>query len=66
MLLEEWTWEEAEALKVKEGVEIGIEKGREKGKLEIARNALAEGAPLECVQRITGFDVDTIKALSPA
>ena len=31
---------------------------------EIAKNALAEGASLEFVSKITGIDIETIKALS--
>jgi len=30
---------------------------------EIARNALAEGASIEFVQKITGLDINTIKKL---
>jgi len=36
----------------------------EKGKMEIALNALAEGASLEFVQKITGLDMETIASLS--
>jgi hypothetical protein len=42
------------------GREEGIEKGRE----EVARNALARGLPLETIGEITGFDVETIKHFS--
>ena len=37
--------------------------GRAEGLETAARNALAEGASLEFVSKITGFDIDTIKAL---
>jgi len=48
------------------------EKGRQEGRMEgsktkqeeIARNALAEGASIEFVQKITGLDLDTINNLA--
>ncbi|MCL2231949.1 MAG: hypothetical protein FWB99_02615 [Treponema sp.] len=42
----------------------GKAEGRAEGKTEIARNALAEGASVEFVQKITGLDLETIKALN--
>jgi hypothetical protein len=73
MLLTEWKWEEAEAFVrevsreegLEEGREQGLEQGREDERAKIARNALAEGLPLEVIRKITGFDIDAIKALSP-
>jgi predicted transposase/invertase (TIGR01784 family) len=48
-----------------EGLAKGRTEGRTKGrteeKLEIAQNALAEGATVEFVQKITGLDMETIK-----
>jgi hypothetical protein len=41
----------------------GREEGREDEREEIARNALAEGASVEFVQKITGLDLETIKNL---
>ena len=38
--------------------------GEARGKAEIARNALAEGASVEFVQKITGLDLETIKSLN--
>ena len=55
-------WNMADALSVRyeegreEGREEGIEKGIEKGIETTARNALAEGAAPEFVQKITGLD----------
>jgi predicted transposase/invertase (TIGR01784 family) len=43
-----------------EGMEKGIEKGLEKA----ARNALANGATIDFVQKITGLDRDTIRNLT--
>ena len=75
MLLGEWNWDVAKQVwheeGREEGLEEGLEKGREegleeglgKGREEIARNALAEGASIEFVQKITGFDIDKIKSL---
>jgi predicted transposase/invertase (TIGR01784 family) len=53
-----------------EGLMEGRQKGRTEGMLEgrmarqeeIARNALAEGASIEFVQKITGLDMDAIKS----
>jgi predicted transposase YdaD len=55
MLMTEWNWDDALAVR--------YEKGREKGREEIARNALAEGASIEFVQKITGLDMETVKSL---
>ena len=48
---------------VERGIEKGVERGVEKGRHEVARNALAEGFSLETIRKITGLDVETIKAL---
>jgi len=52
----------------KEGLEQGLEEGREQGLEEgletSARNALAEGASIEFVHKITGLDMETIKRLA--
>ena len=40
-----------------------IDYAHREGKIEVARNALAEGATLEFVQKITGLDLQTIKKL---
>ena len=61
MLLTEWNMEEAKQVWYEEGVEEGLEKGMEKGMETVARNALAEGAALEFVQKITGLDMETLK-----
>jgi predicted transposase/invertase (TIGR01784 family) len=47
-----------------EGRQEGEQIGEEKKTIEIARNALAEGAPPEFVQKITGLDMETINGLS--
>jgi predicted transposase/invertase (TIGR01784 family) len=55
-----------------EGEKIGEQKGRQEGEkigkkekaLEIARKALAEGASVEFVQKITGLDIAAIQGLS--
>jgi hypothetical protein len=39
-------------------------KGLMKGREEIARSALAEGASVEFVRKITGLDPDTIQQLA--
>ena len=64
MLLEEWNIEDAKVVWREEGREDGLEEGLVKGinksKIEIARNALAEGFTPEIVQKITGLSEETI------
>jgi len=74
MLLTEWNWDDAKQVWYEEGMEEGLEKGREEGReegkeegrvneqKEIARNALAEGASIEFVRKITGLDMETLKS----
>jgi len=66
MLLTEWNWDDALAVRYEEGMEDGLEKGMEKGREETARNALAQGLSMEIVQKITGLDMETIKNLQAA
>jgi hypothetical protein len=56
MLMTEWNWDDALAVR--------FEEGREERNEEIARNLLAEGATPEFVQKITGLDLETIKQLN--
>ena len=67
MLETEWDINTAIEVAAEENFEKGLKKGREEGRVdereEIARNALAEGATPEFVQKITGFDLETIKNL---
>ena len=67
MLMTEWNWDDALAVRYEEGREEGREQGWEKGEenkaLEIARNALAEGATFDFVQKITGLSLDEIEKL---
>jgi len=63
MLMTEWNWDDALAVRFEEGKEEGMEKGKEYGLEQAARNALAEGLPVEFVQKITGLDMGTIKSL---
>ena len=63
MLMTEWNWDDALAVRYSEGMEEGIEKGIEKGREDVARKALAEGASPEFVQKITGLDMQIIERL---
>ena len=54
MLMTEWNWDDALAVRFEEGKE------------EVAMNALAEGASIEFVKKITGFDDETIRKLQDA
>ena len=55
MLMTEWNWDDALAVRYEEGMEEGVEK--------VARNALAEGIPFELINKITGLDLDDIRKL---
>jgi len=59
MLMTEWNWDDALAVRYEEGLEDGVEKGR----LAIARNLLAEGSTPDFVQKITGLSLDEIEKL---
>jgi len=65
MLLTEWKTEDAIKVWYEEGREEGREEGWAEGRIsereEIAKQALAEGATLEFVQKITGLDMDAIR-----
>jgi hypothetical protein len=54
MLMTEWSWEDALAVRFEEGRE------------EVAMNALAEGVPVELVKKITGLDLEAIRRLQDA
>jgi predicted transposase/invertase (TIGR01784 family) len=45
------------------GIEEGIEKGIEKGKIEVARNMLAEGIAADIVVKSTGLPADQVRKL---
>jgi predicted transposase/invertase (TIGR01784 family) len=67
MLMTEWNWDDALAVRYEEGLEKGLEEGLEKGLEEglekTARNALAEGISIDIIEKITGLDLDTIRKL---
>ena len=67
MLTTEWNIEEEIAYVRQEALEEGLEKGLQEGwgkrNFAIAKNALAEGATIEFVQKITGLDLDVIQDL---
>jgi predicted transposase/invertase (TIGR01784 family) len=45
------------------GLNGAREEGEEKKAVEIARNALTEGLPIEVIQKITGLDMETIERM---
>jgi predicted transposase/invertase (TIGR01784 family) len=63
MLMTEWNWDDALAVRYEEGLEQGWEEGEENKALEIARNALAKGLPTEVVVEITGLSQEEIEKL---
>jgi len=60
MLMTEWNWDDALAVRYEEGMEKGLEQGR-KEKLIIARNLLSKGSTPEFVKEITGLSLDEIE-----
>jgi predicted transposase/invertase (TIGR01784 family) len=46
-----------------EGIAEGRDQGMAKANMQIARKALAEGASIEFVQKITGLSAETIESL---
>jgi hypothetical protein len=71
MLMTEWNWDDALAVRFEEGLEEGREQGREQGLEqgreesleEVAKNALAQGLPVDVIKTITGLDAEIIKNL---
>ena len=61
MLLTEWKLEEAQQVWREEGIEKGIEKGREAKGLEIAREMFADGDSLEKISRNTKIPLNMLK-----
>jgi len=55
MLLTEWNWDDALAVRYEEGIEKGHE--------VIARNAIAKGVPLELINDISGIDINTLQTI---
>ena len=53
MLITEWNWDDALAVRYEEGLEEGLE--------TTARNAFAKGIPLELIHEITGLDFDILE-----
>jgi len=51
------------AFAIEKGERKGMKKGRQEGRQQVARNALAEGASIEFVHKITGLDMKTITNL---
>jgi predicted transposase/invertase (TIGR01784 family) len=49
---------------MQEGLQEGLQEARQEVDEEFARNALAQGIPLEVVSKISGMDIETIRRLS--
>jgi hypothetical protein len=48
---------------IRDAEEYGMEKGMEKGKIEVARSMLADGLPAETIRKYTGLDESSILSL---
>jgi len=64
MLITEWNWDTAKEVWQEKAREEGLSQGREERGEEIARNALAQGASVDFVQKITGLSIDEIERLT--
>ncbi|MDR3160626.1 MAG: hypothetical protein LBU28_03325, partial [Spirochaetaceae bacterium] len=60
MLLTEWNWDDALAVREEEGREEGWEKGREAGREEAIKNLLQFGMSPEQISRALRLPMDTI------
>jgi predicted transposase/invertase (TIGR01784 family) len=47
----------------RDAIYTATEKGREESKIEIAKNLLNEGMPVDVIYRVTGLDTQTIQSL---
>jgi predicted transposase/invertase (TIGR01784 family) len=75
ILTAEWNWDTAKRIWQdeareeglsqgrEEGIGVGLSRGREVEREEIARNALEEGVSDETIQKITGLSLDEIRQL---
>ncbi|NMA04637.1 MAG: hypothetical protein GX925_08015 [Clostridiales bacterium] len=45
-------------------IQEGMEKGREEGKLEVAKNALKEGAEIDLIAKLTGLSKKEIEKIA--
>ncbi|MDR2701076.1 MAG: hypothetical protein LBB72_01435, partial [Spirochaetaceae bacterium] len=64
MLMTEWNWDDALAVRYEEGIEKGLEKGMEKGLAVAAQKAIGKGLSVEMIHDITGLDLETIQRLN--
>jgi len=58
MALSDWT------TGINTATERGFEKGIEKTQIQIAKNLLDEGMPIETIHKVTGLDIETIQTLA--
>jgi hypothetical protein len=63
MVAREWNWEDALAVRYQEGRQEERQEQQQRAARN-ARNALAEGIPLEVVSKISGMDKEAIQRLS--
>jgi predicted transposase/invertase (TIGR01784 family) len=64
MLMTEWNWDDALAVRYEEGIEEGMVKGIEKNMIITAQKAIEKGLPIDMIHEITGLDLETIKNLA--
>jgi len=63
--MSDWTTAQEEAVQKgrEQGIGIGVERGAMQKQIEMARNSLNEGLPIEVIHKITGLDIETIQSL---
>ncbi len=59
---DEYSQEESVRKAKEEGLQLGEERGIEKGKLEIAKNLLAQGLAVELIEQATGIHRSLFKS----
>jgi hypothetical protein len=66
MLITEWNWDDALAVRYEEGFEDGLKMAMEKRltdvRVDIAKKALKNGLTIDAAVRITGLDLETINS----
>ena len=61
MLMKEFNFDEVMAVRYEDGIIKGRAEGKMQSSIDIARNALAKGIPLDMIHEITGLGIQTIE-----
>ena len=66
MLFNEFNMDDFGRVQRKEGLQVGLQKGRLKEKFDIARNMLIENMPFDIIGKLTGLSFNEIESLQKA